>query len=151
MTLLSTAQVTSMQTTQDTGLPGTAIIYQRSDTSDGMGGYTEAWAAAGTADARLRPIVSRGNNEYVTGAQVTQVIDWWVTMPVDTSITATDRIRFGDRAFEVSYVNNDESWRTACRVECISMNEEAARQLTVTATPAVGNPYGLLLLFTYPS
>ena len=152
MSLLSDAQVTSMQTTQDTGLPGTAVIYQRSDTSDGMGGYTEEWIAAGTADARLQIMISRGDTEYVTGGQVTQVLDWWLTMPVDTTITAADRIRFGDRAFEVSYVNNDESWRTACRVECISMNEESARQLpAAAATPEVGNPYGLLLLFTYPS
>ena len=148
MSTLSAAQLTKMQTTQDTALPGTAIIYQATMSSDGMGGFTEVWNASGTADGRLRPIISRGDNESVTGGQVTQVIDWWITMPLATTVTAKDRIRFGDRAFEVSYVNNDESWRTAVRAECISMNEEAARQLAVAG---VGEPMGLLLLLTYAS
>ena len=116
MPLLSAAQLLSMQTTQDSALPGTAVIYSAGTVTDGMGGYTETWNAVGTADGRLRPIISRGDNEYVTGSQVAVVADWFVTMPIDTDITAKDRIRIGGRALEVSFVNNDESWRTACRV-----------------------------------
>ena len=151
MPLLSSAQLLAMQTTQDSALPGTAVIYRADNVTDGMGGFTETWNAVGTADGRLRPIISRGETEYVTGSQVAVVADWFVTMPIGTDVTAKDRIRIGGRAFEVSFVNNDESWRTACRAECISINEEEARQLAVSVMPAVGNPIGLGLLFTYPS
>ena len=151
MPLLSSAQLLAMQTTQDSALPGTAVIYRADNVTDGMGGFTETWNAVGMADGRLRPIISRGETEYVTGSQVAVVADWFVTMPIGTDVTAKDRIRIGGRAFEVSFVNNDESWRTACRAECISINEEEARQLAVSVMPAVGNPIGLGLLFTYPS
>ena len=134
MPLLSAAQITKMKTTQDVGMPDTAIIKRftvGTATADGMGGYntgTAEWVAVGTADARLRPIVRRGENEFVTGGQPTQILQWWVTMPLATDVLARDRVHVGTRVFEVNSVNNDESWATAIRAEVTSYGEESARE-----------------------
>lgn len=123
--LISNGDLTWMRATQELAQPGTVVIERYTYTSDGQGGYSEVWAAVGTAVGRISPMVRRGASEIVAGAQVISETSWFATFPVGTNVTAKDRLRYNSRTWEVMRVNNDEMWQTAVRCELSSQNEEA--------------------------
>ena len=123
--LLSNGDLTWMRATQELAQPGTVVIERYTYTSDGQGGYSEVWAAVGTATGRIYPMVRRGAGEIVAGAQIISETSWFATFPVGTDVTAKDRLRYNSRTWEVMRVNNDEMWQTAVRCELSSQNEEA--------------------------
>jgi head-tail adaptor len=111
----------------EAALTDTAIIYRHTLTSDGMGGYSETWAASGTVDVLAVPVPQRrSNSEPIVGDQITSEMLWELAMPYDADVTAKDRVAVGDRIFEVRRVNNDQSYRTTLYVEGISLNEMAS-------------------------
>ena len=122
--LLSTSDVTWMQDIQGRALPGTIVIESKTLTTDGMGGYSEAWAAVGTVDGRIMQRVARQSGETLGGAQVSSVTQWFATMPSGTTVTAANRLKFESRTYEIISVNNDASWQTATRCEVRALNEE---------------------------
>lgn len=113
-----------MRTLQERILPGTVVIQRHTLTRDAMGGFSEAWAAVGTATARLYPEGLRTQSEPVVGVRVTSETRWFATFPAATDVTAQDRLLAGGRTFEVVRVNNGEMWQTAVRCECVAYNEE---------------------------
>lgn len=125
MSLLSDADLTYMQATQEQALPGTVVIERYTRTSDGMGGQWETWAAVGTVLGRIYPRATRGFQiEVSSGAQLTSQEEWLATLPYGTDVTAKDRLLYSGRTWEVARVNNDEMWQTAVRCEVKSSNEE---------------------------
>jgi SPP1 family predicted phage head-tail adaptor len=122
--VLTAAEITAMRIVEESVLSSTATIQRHALTRDGMGGYSEAWTTVGTVVCDFWHISQRGDRERVTGNQLTQVADWFVTVPYDTDITAKDRMVIEGRTFEVVFVPNDISWKTALRVEVKSLNEE---------------------------
>lgn len=122
--MLTAAELTAMRTVEESVMSGTAIISRYALTADGMGGYSEAWTNVGTVSCDLWPINRRGDRERVVGAQMTQDANWFITVPYDTMVTAKDRIIIDSRTFEVVFVPNDISWKTALRVEAKAHNEE---------------------------
>jgi head-tail adaptor len=121
--MITTAELTAMQTTQNTALPGSVVIQRYAFTTDGQGGYTEVWSNVGTVSGRIYPRSIIGL-EMEAGSQPTSVTRWWATLPVGTTITATDRLSYQSRTWEVVRVNNDEMYQTAVRCECVAYNEE---------------------------
>lgn len=105
-------------------MPGTVVIERATMTRDAMGGFSEAWAAVGTATGRIYPQNTRSFNEPLMGDRLTSEGRWFATFPVDTDVIAADRLLFQSRTFAVIRVNNDESLQTAVRCECVSHNEE---------------------------
>ena len=125
MSLIDTKDLTWMQSVQAQAMPNAAIVIQRmTETSDGRGGFTEAWAAVGTVTGRVYPVNSRAYAEFEGGSQLVSETRWYLTAPVGTDITAKDRILTGGRTFEVSEVNNDEDYQTALRAQLTALNEE---------------------------
>lgn len=122
--MLGTAELAAMRTVEESAMSSTAIIQRYTLTSDGMGGYSEAWAAVGTVACDLWQINQTSSRERVTGGQPTQMAGWYITVPYDTTITAKDRIAISGRTFEVTFVPNNASWLTAMRVEARTLNEE---------------------------
>lgn len=120
--MLTAGELAAMQAVQNRALPGTVVIERYGLTADGMGGYTEAWTAAGTVTGRIYPAAG---SERVTGGQPVSVAQWQGTFPVGTSLSAKDRVRYAGRTFEVTAVNNGEMWQTAVRADLLAMNEEA--------------------------
>ena len=112
-----------MQVVQNRAQPGTAIVERKALTADGMGGYTESWAAVGTVTARIYP-QQRSNAEPVTGGQPIAITRWWFSAPVGTDVKPADRISASERTYEIESTNNDESWQTATRASLIAYNEE---------------------------
>ncbi len=121
--LLGTADTSWMKAVQNTAMPDTAIIYRAGTAADGMGGITETWTATGTVSCRL-DMMPMDRREAVTGGQIVSKSRWFVTMPGTADVLASDRIEINNRTFEVTFVNNDRSWRTALRAEVIAHNEE---------------------------
>lgn len=123
--MISAAELSAMRVIENSAMSSTAVIHRNTPTADGMGGYSEAWAAVGTVSCDLWPINQRGDREGVTvGAQPISKANWFITVPFDTTITAKDRVVIDSRTFEVTFVPNSESWMSAKRVEAISYNEE---------------------------
>jgi head-tail adaptor len=123
--VLSASELSDMRDIEELAMSSTAIIQRYTLTSDGMGGYSEAWANVGTVTCDLWPINQRGDREGVSnGGQPISKANWYVTVPFDTTITAKDRVSIDSRTFEVIFVPNSESWLTAKRVEARSLNEE---------------------------
>ena len=102
-----------MRSVQSETLPGTAVISRNTPTSDGMGGWTDAWAAIGTVDGRVSP--SGGGSERLIAEQITDDDAWNITLPYNTDVTAKDRITIDSRTFEV-VTALPKSWETARRV-----------------------------------
>ena len=113
--MLSTDDLTAMRATLDASLPDTCTVYRLTRTSDGAGGYTEAWNATGSAVAcRISP-VSSGYEREVAG-KLAAVAAWVVTLPQGTDVTAQDKVVAGSRTFQVLAVLAVRSWEISRRV-----------------------------------
>jgi head-tail adaptor len=123
--MLTATELSAMREIEESVLSSTGIIKRRTLTADGMGGYTESWAAVGTVDCDVWQISQRGDRERTTeGAQPISKADWFITVPYDTDLVAADRMEISSRTFEVTFVPNDSSWLTALRAEAVTYNEE---------------------------
>ena len=122
--MLRSSDLAWMRDAQERAMPGSVVIERYALTSDGMGGYSEAWTAAGTVTGRIYPVQRRGAMESVRGAQVTSETVWFATLPVGTVVDARDRLVYESRSWEIATVNNDEMWQTAVRCELKAHNEE---------------------------
>jgi len=123
--MLTAAELTDMRAVQVQALPSTAVIHRYSLTSDGMGGFDAAWAAVGTVACRLYPQNTRSMAENANGgSQIISETRWFVTLPYGTGVTAADRLKIGNRTWEIYQVNNTESWQTAVRCEVYARGEE---------------------------
>jgi len=131
--LIGAADLSWMRDMQERIRPASGTIYRftaGTATADGMGGFSDAeasWLAVGTSTLRARPMDLRGRGETVVGGQTTAMSRWDLTLDHDAVVTASDRIKSADRVYEITRVNNDESWLTAVRVEAITFNEESSR------------------------
>ncbi len=121
--MLTQAEITAMQATQNLAMPGVVTISRYTMASDGMGGQTQTWANVGTVAGRIYFGNSRAFAERVAGEQVVSKTSWYATLPVGTVLTAKDRLTYGGRVWEVIQVNNSEMWQTAVRAELSSLNE----------------------------
>lgn len=121
--LLSAADLTYMQATQEQALPGTVVIERYTTASDGMGGAVQTYAAAGTVIGRIYPQRTTGQ-EMVGGAQVQSELKWWGTLPVGTEVYPQDRLVYSGRSWEIVRTNNDEMYQTCVRCELSTLNEE---------------------------
>lgn len=127
--LIVAADLTWMRTMQEEYLPGTAVIYRSTTTSDGMGGFNDVYSAVGTVDCRLLP---PSGDERVAGEQIISITEWFITLPHDTNVTVKDRITVDDvRQFEVLWINENEWSHTAMRCAVKAYGEETSRTLPV--------------------
>jgi len=122
--MLSTADLAYMQGVQNAAMPGTVYILDMGTASDGMGGVSETWGTVGTVTGRIYPVRRRASAEQVGGGQVISETQWYGTFPYGTSINAKQRVRYGNRTWEVVTVNNNEMYQTAVRCELTAHNEE---------------------------
>lgn len=120
--LLNADQLTRMRDAEERSMPGSAVIYRKTETATGMGGMREAWNAIGTVPCDAWPMSLRGQ-EIVTGGQVTSRMGWLVSIPYGSDVVAKDLIEIDGRSFEVAGVPNDATWQTNLRLECITHNE----------------------------
>lgn len=117
--MLTAAELAEMRSTQEQAMPGTCVISRKTLASDGMGGFTEAWAAAGTVIGRVWPATESGA-ERLIAERITEADAWIVTLPHGTDVVAKDRITESGRTFEV-ISGIAHTWETARRVVCVEV------------------------------
>lgn len=114
--MLSAQELSGLRSTLSASMPDQVVVSRSTATSDGMGGQSEVWAAAGTVAARISP-AGAGLDDLV-GGEAVNVAPWVVTVPHGTNITDRDRIEWQGQTFEVIGVNAPRSWSACVRVEC---------------------------------
>ena len=113
--MLTAAELAAMRDVAEDALPGTAVIQTQAFASDGGGGGSVTWTAAGTADCRLAPI--RGTEREV-GERISPDADFLVTLPFDASVTTDSRLVISGGTFNVEAIR-DRSWKLTTRVEVV--------------------------------
>jgi len=100
---LTGGEITNMQNVVASSLLGTAVIYRQQLTSDGIGGYTETFAAHGTVAARLGRLAPDqfGGQQLVVGGQIVEISSCVFSLPAFTDITETDRLEYAGVTYEV--------------------------------------------------
>lgn len=111
--MLSPADLASMRATAEQALPGTAVIHSGTLTSDGGGGYSESFAAAGTVSCRVAPISGAEREE---GGRISADSEYVITLPAETAVETDDQIQVAGITYNVTAVR-DRSWEVTRRVE----------------------------------
>ena len=116
--MITAAELASMRAAASDALPGTAVIQNYAETSDGGGGVTQAWTAAGTVDCRMAPIATAREGEQVSGSRISAEADSLFTLPHDAAITTNSRIIYSGGTFNVEAIR-DRDWHVTTRVETV--------------------------------
>ncbi len=111
--MLSQPDLASMRATAERALPGTAVIHGGTLASDGGGGYTETFTAAGTVSCRVAPA---GGSEITEGERIMADSTHVITLPAGTTVETDDRIVVAGFTYNVTAVR-DRSWEVTRRVE----------------------------------
>jgi hypothetical protein len=114
---LSTLELSMMRHEAEHFMPGTAVIWRPTESSDGQGGITLTYAAVGTTDCRLSP-ASMGR-EQVIAEKLTAIAPWMITLTQGTTVVESDRIIIsGAGTFEVAAVLSARSYEVHRRILC---------------------------------
>ena len=120
-TLLTSDDLTYMRETQADAFPDTATHLTATSSVNAIGEATLAWGTAGTAiPCRLAPAALTDNVQMIAGENVV-VPNWTVTMNYDKTVTSGDRVVISGKTLEVITAKNTFTWRTALRLDCISI------------------------------
>lgn len=119
MQTLSASELAAMRATAEDALPDTAVIWTVTNVSDGQGGMTATWAAAGTADCRISP--SGTGSERELASRLSSVSPWYITLPQGTAVTVKDRIHVGARVLEVAAIMAPRTWELTRRLIAIEV------------------------------
>ena len=96
-------------------LPDTCDILSEAYTADSEGGFTEAWGTA-TAGVHCR-IDYRSGRETMTGGAIQPYSKAVLSIPYNTPISLTNRIKSGGYIWAVKSLNDGQSWKAVKRVE----------------------------------
>lgn len=116
--MLTTEELSGMQSVAADALPDTAIIQKQTWASDGGGGGTTTWTASGTVDCRLSPATDENARETADGDRISVQADYTITLPHDASITTQSRILTNGGTFNVEAIDERGTWQITKRVDC---------------------------------
>lgn len=105
--MLSNAELLSMRQVIALLLPDTCIISALTEVNNGMGGVTQTWVASGTVSCRVD---IKSGKEEVIGDKLQAFQQTVLSVPYDTTINTTDHVVHGGVTYNVTQVNNDQSW-----------------------------------------
>lgn len=112
--MTSTSDLTKIRAEQNKLMPDTVYIQRLTRTSDGAGGWTEAWQTVATTKGRIAPS-QRQAGETVQGGAIMAYGEFIVTLPYDTDLRQDDRLQISGTQYEVKAIL-DRSEKTALRV-----------------------------------
>lgn len=115
---LRDSAVDRMRRVAERYLPERCDIQRPSVANDGAGGRTELWVTVySNVPCRLVASSTRVQTEVTIGGRLASSVPWTITMPAETGLLSSDRIRIGSRVFAVEIVV-DRSYEIVRRVEC---------------------------------
>ncbi len=89
-------------------------IYQRTDTPDTTGGFTQEWDLT-HADVKCRLTPARPGMERTADGRSVAESQWIVTLPYDQALDEKMRVTHQGVTYEVVFVNDAKSFDTARR------------------------------------
>lgn len=89
-------------------MPDTCYILSNSGTIDAVGSPVESWGTAGTASCRLD--FGNAGSEKVSGGEIVPFQVGVLTVPYTTTITTNSRVSHNSIQYNVTAVNDDNSW-----------------------------------------
>jgi SPP1 family predicted phage head-tail adaptor len=111
--VLNDAELNRMRVVAAQALPGTAVIYTQAYVSDGGGGGSVTWTAAGTVPCRIAPL---NGDERTIGGRISADADSVITFEHDAAITTNSRVVSGGGTYNIEHVR-DRSWNLTVRAE----------------------------------
>lgn len=112
--MTSTNDLAKIRAEQVKLMPDNVYIQRLIRTSDGAGGWSEAWQTVATTKGRMAPS-QRKYGEVVQGGALTAYSEYIVTLPYDTELQQDDRLQINGTQYEVKGIL-DRSEKTALRV-----------------------------------
>jgi SPP1 family predicted phage head-tail adaptor len=113
-TFLTTAELAKIRGDIEGGLlPDTCHLLTLTRTSDGQGGWSEAWGTA-SASVACRLDGLRGSDQ-ISADSLQAFHSWVLTLPYNTTITAAYRVEHGGNTYTVTSVDTDKSWKASVR------------------------------------
>lgn len=113
MTLLTEGELEAMRATASEALDGSAVVRTQTFVSDGGGGGTTVWTAAGTFACRIAPL---SGSDELAGERVTSGSEVLITLPAETAVDHNAQIVSGGGTFAVIAVR-ERSEELTRRVE----------------------------------
>lgn len=111
-TWLTDAELAAMRDAVSHVFKDECVISRLSSVSDGQGGFTQTFAAIGTADCR---IVAKTGTERMLAAQNNPVGDYILSVPYDTTIAVADRVTVNGGNYRVVFVDDVNEVRSMTR------------------------------------
>lgn len=114
MLTISAGELTGMRDEINDALPGTAVIHTATKTFT-AGDSSWTYAAAGTYDGRLSPVVIPGGIEQRLADRVTEISTYILTLPHTATVDEDDRVVFNNVTYEVEEVRTFTPWNLDVR------------------------------------
>lgn len=111
--MLNAAELERMRAVAETALPDTCVVSSQTYVSDGGGGGSVTWTAAGTFPCRVAPL---GGDERLYGGRLSPDSDSVITLPHDATISEQSRVVVNGGTYNVEHVK-DRSYELTTRVE----------------------------------
>jgi len=112
---LTAKELAQMRADIEDLMPDTCDILSVAYTSDGEGGMAETWGTA-TAGVHCR-IDYRSGRETMTGGAIQPYNKAVLSLPYNTPISTTNRVKSGDYTWAVKSLNDGQSWQAVKRAE----------------------------------
>lgn len=113
------SDLTKMREEQEKQMPETVYIQRLTRTSDGAGGWSEAWNTIATTKGRIG-LTNWQPSEAEIAGRVQNQQKYVITLPADTELTEQDRLQIDGGQFEIIGIAR-RSEATALRVTCVEV------------------------------
>ena len=112
---LTARELAQMQADINGLLPDTCDILSVAYTADSEGGFAEAWGTA-TANVKCR-IDYRSGRETMVGGAIQPYSKAVLSVPYNTTVSLTNRVKSGDYTWSILSINDGQSWKAVKRAE----------------------------------
>ena len=112
---LTARELAQMQADIEDLLRDTCDILSVAYTADSEGGFAEAWGTA-TANVPCR-IDFRSGTERLSGGAIQPYSKALLSVPYNTTISLTNRVKSGDYVWSILSLNDGQSWQAVKRAE----------------------------------
>lgn len=111
--LITARELVAMQATAAGMLPDSCTIQTRSTVANGQGGVTETWASTINVPCKLSALLLR--NEGSPGDRYAMRTGWMLSVAYSTTIAAGNRAIVNGHTYEVTSVEDEQSYRVLRR------------------------------------